>query len=58
MAKLDMAQLKAYNPKLHATLSKNPELILDLQDSIVEPPVSEAGAAVGGGEEDVAAYQE
>ena len=34
--KVDMEQLKQFNPKLYSQLEKDPDLLLDLQDTLIE----------------------
>ena len=33
-SKIDMDELRQFNPKLHAEIAKNPEILLDLQKTV------------------------
>ena len=44
--RIDMAELKQFNPKLHAQIEKDPNLLLDLQDTIMAHEEHAAAAAM------------
>ena len=45
-SKIDMDELRQFNPKLHAEIAKNPEILLDLQKTVQEHEIHAEAAAL------------